>query len=329
MRAVHLTSSGYEIVEVERPSPGPGEVLVRVRACSLNYRDLMATKNPRQRRPIVPLSDGAGIVEAVGEGVTRVKPGDCVAANFFPTWLEGPVRGEYHDDALGGARDGMLAQYIVLPAFSFVPLPASLSFEEAATLPCAGVTAWNALFEANPVRPGEKVLLLGTGGVSIFALQFLKAAGCHVILTSSSDEKLERARAMGADETLNYRTTPEWDRAVWEMTGKHGVNRVVEVGGAGTLERSLKSTRHGGTVSLIGVLTGLGSIDPMLVLGRSIRLEGVYVGSVGMFERLLRAISANEITPVIDRVFPFEESSAALTHMESGSHFGKIVISVR
>ena len=328
MRAVHVTSSGYGIVVVERPSPGPGEALVRVHACSLNYRDIMIAKGFQGEKPLIPLSDGAGVVEAVGEGVTRLKVGDRVAANFFPTWIDGGIRGEYHHDALGGGRDGMLAEYVVLPASSFVLLPEDLSFEEAATLPCAAVTAWNALFETSRVLPGETVLLLGTGGVSIFALQLLKAVGCHVILTSSSDEKLQRARTMGADETLNYRETPEWDQAVWEMTGKKGVDRVVEVGGAGTLERSLKSTRHGGKVSLIGVLTGKGQIDPMLVLGRSIRLEGVYVGSVAMFERLLRMMSANDVRPVIDRVYPFEEAARAITYMESGSHFGKIVISL-
>ncbi len=327
MRAVQLTDSGYVPVEIPRPEPGPGEALVRVRATSLNYRDLLLSKNPRQRRPIVPLSDGAGEVEAVGAGVTRVKAGDRVAANFFPTWTEGPISAEAHDDALGGGRDGMLAESVVLPASALVRLPDALSFEEAACLPCAGLTAWNALFETSRMSPGETVLLLGTGGVSVFALQLVKAAGGRAIVTSSSDEKLARARAMGADETVNYRETPEWDRRVWELTGGRGVDRVIEVGGAGTLERSLRATRHGGTVSLIGVLTE-GSVDPRLVLGRSIRVEGIYVGSVGMFERLLRAVEANGLKPVIDRTFPMDEAAEALAYLETGAHFGKVVVTV-
>ena len=327
MRAIQLTDHGYELVARNDPAPRNGEALVRVRACSLNYRDLLIAKNPRQRRPIVPLSDGAGEVVALGAGVTRVEEGDRVAANFFPTWLAGPIRGEHHDDALGGGRDGMLSELVTLPASALVKIPDALSFEAAACLPCAGVTAWNAMFETSRLAPGETVLLLGTGGVSIFALQLAKAAGARVILTSSSDEKLARARAMGADETVNYRDVPDWDRAVWEMTGKTGVDRVVEVGGAGTLERSLKSTRHGGTVSLIGVLTE-GSVDPRLILGRSIRVEGIYVGSVAMFERLLTAVVANGIAPVVDRTFPMERAGEALSYLESGSHFGKIVMTV-
>jgi len=319
--------AGWKLVERDMPTPGPGEVLVRVKAASLNYRDLALAQNPRQKRPYVPVSDGAGEIVALGEGATRFAAGDRVAANFFLNWLEGEVRGAVHSSALGGAVDGMLAEYVALPERSLVRLPDYLTFEQAAALPCAALTVWNALFEQSKLAPGETVLLLGTGGVSMFGLQFAKMAGARVILTSSSDAKLERARALGADETLNYKTTPDWDKAVWQLTGRQGADHVIEVGGGGTMERSLRSTRFGGTVSAIGVLSGFDSkIDPFLIVGRSLRVNGIYVGSVAMFERMLAAMTQSRIEPIIDRVFPFAEAPQALEHLASGAHFGKLVI---
>lgn len=320
-------AAGWKLVERDVPTPGPGQALVQVKATSLNYRDLVMAQNPRQRHPYVPLSDGAGEVAAVGEGVTQVAVGDRVAGNFFLNWVDGDVRAEVHDAAMGGSVDGMLAEYVVLPAEALVPLPDYLTYEQAATLPCAAVTVWNALFEQSKLTPGETVLLLGTGGVSLFGMQFAKMVGAKVILTSSSDAKLERARALGADETINYKTTPDWDKAVWQLTGKRGVDHVIEVGGGGTMERSLRSARSGGTVSAIGVLTGFDSkIDPFLIVGRSLRVNGIYVGSVAMFERMLAAMTQNRIEPIIDRVFPFAEAPQALEYLASGSHFGKIVV---
>ena len=322
-------TDGLKMCEVEIPQPGYGQVLVRVKAVSLNYRDLMISQNPNQKMPVVPLSDGAGDVVEVGGGVTRVKSGDRVAGIFFQHWLDGDMRAEYHASALGGAIDGMLAEYVVLNADGVTKFPDTLSYEEAATLPCAAVTLWNALFEQDKLMPGETVLILGTGGVSIFALQFAKAAGAKVILTSSSDEKLERARAMGADMVINYKTTPDWDKTVWMLTEKQGVDHIVEVGGAGTLERSLKSVRTGGTVSLIGVLTGTeAQISPLNILWKSIRVNGIYVGSRGMFERMNAAIKINGIKPVIDSVFEFADAPAALKHLQAAGHFGKIVIRI-
>lgn len=315
----------------ERPSPTPGfkQVLVGVKAVSLNYRDLITAQNPKTPTGRIPLSDGAGVVLAVGDGVTQVNVGDRVAGCFFQNWAEGDVRAQIHDAALGGAIDGMLAEEVVLEEAGVVKIPDYLSFEEAASLPCAAVTVWNALFETGRLTAGQTVLLLGTGGVSIFGLQFAKAAGAKVIITSSSDEKLARAKDLGADELINYKTTPDWDKEVWTRTGKIGVDYVVEVGGGGTFEKSLKSTRSGGTVSAIGVLTGFGSkIDPFMIVGRSQHVNGIYVGSQKMFERMLTAMAQNRIKPVIDKVFPFEKAPDALRLMESGSHFGKIVVMV-
>lgn len=311
------------------PTPGPFQIVVKVYAVSLNYRDLGILGNPLQPTPRIPLSDGAGEVIAVGDGVTRVGIGDRVAGTFFQNWQAGGVFAEVHDAALGGAIDGMLAEKVLLSEEGIVRVPDHLSYDEAATLPCAAVTAWNSLVEQGNLRAGDTVLLLGTGGVSVFGLQFAKQQGARVIITSSSDEKLERARALGADETINYKTVPDWEKAVWDMTDRRGVDHVVEVGGAGTLEKSLRAVRHGGIVGQIGVLTGFQSqINPILILQKSIRLQGIYVGSRAMFENMNRALTQGSIKPVIDRVFPFDEAPTAYEYLRSGAHFGKIVVRV-
>jgi len=313
------------------PAPGSGKVLVKVKACSLNYRDLMTVKglyNPRQPLPLIPLSDGAGEVEAVGEGVSRVKPGDRVAGIFAQKWLAGPPSLALRRSTLGGPLDGMLAEYVLLDEDGLVHVPDHLSFEEAATLPCAGVTAWNALMEGgNPVKPGDTVLLLGTGGVSIFALQFARMAGARVIITSSSDEKLARAAKLGASECINYKTTPDWEKRVLELTDGEGVDHVVEVGGAGTFGRSLKAARVGGSIAMIGVLSGASSEVPVtLILMKSVHVRGIFVGSREMFETMNRAVRLHGTKPVVDEVFPFESAPDAFNLMQAGGHFGKIAV---
>ncbi len=317
------------IVELPEPSPGPGEVVVEVRACSLNYRDLTVARGGYGRAvktPLIPLSDGAGEVVATGEGVTRVKRGDRVAGIFMQKWIAGPVDDEKAASAMGGAINGMLSQRVCLNAEGLTRFPEHLSFEEAATLPCAALTAWNALFRSGGLRPGESVLVQGTGGVSIFALQFAKMAGARVIATSSSPAKLDRLKLMGADEVLNYKTTPEWDKPVRELTNGAGVDHIVEVGGAGTLPLSIKAVRRGGHIALIGVLTGGGEIDPRPILMKAIRVQGIYVGSREMFEEMNRAIALSGLRPAIEKIFRFEEIADAMRYMESGAHFGKICI---
>jgi NADPH:quinone reductase-like Zn-dependent oxidoreductase len=318
--------------ERPEPTPGPGEVKIRVRACSMNYRDLAVVRGVYLGGPVqrdtIPLSDGAGEVAAVGAGVTRFKVGDRVAGCFFPTWVDGPP--PMPRPALGSPLDGMLAEYVVLPETGVTAIPSSLSFEEAATLPCAGVTVWHGLMGAGrPLRAGETVLCLGTGGVSILALQIAKAAGARVIITSSSDDKLARARSIGADATVNYKTHPEWDKEVLALTGGAGVDVVVEVGGVGTLGRSYNAVGTGGKVALIGVLTREpGDLSPHGLMWKAANLHGIFVGSRAMFEELNRAVDATGIKPVIDKVFPFEDAAQAYAYQAAGQHFGKIVISV-
>lgn len=333
MRAYVIPAFGLDhlaLADRPEPAPGPGQVLVRVRAVSLNYRDLLVAKgqyNPRMPLPRVPCSDAAGEVIAVSGGVTSVKPGDRVCGVFCQQWLDGDLTEAAARTALGGDLDGVLAEQVVLAADGVVPLPAHLSFEEAATLPCAAVTAWNALTTGFDPK-GKTILLQGTGGVSVFALQFAKALGATVFVTSSSDDKLARACSLGADAGVNYRTTPDWDKRAKQQTGGAGVDLVVEVGGAGTLERSVKATRYGGRIALIGVLAGGAGFNPLTMMMRGITLCGIYVGSRAMFAAMNEVIAAKRIVPVIDRVFGFDEAPAAFRHLEAAGHFGKVVIRV-
>lgn len=316
------------------PMPGPGEVAVRLRAASLNYRDLLVragTSASGGSDPVVPLSDGAGEIVALGEGVTGWNPGDRVALTFFRDWISGPFSMDYHSAARGGSCDGVLSEIVVTPAHGLVAMPSSLDFAGAAALPCAALTAWHALMErGRPLKPGETVLCLGTGGVSIFALQIAKAAGARVVVTSSSDEKLDRARKLGADATINYRETPEWDREVWRITEKRGVDRVIEVGGPGTIGRSMNALAAGGVVSLIGVLTGFEPPDASLfpLVKKNASLNGIYVGSREMFVRMNAFLEDHAIAPVVDRVFTFEEAPEAYDLLRNGGHFGKIVVTL-
>ncbi|MGF1989171.1 MAG: zinc-dependent alcohol dehydrogenase family protein [Nostoc sp. ZfuVER08] len=320
------------LVDRSEPKPAAGEVLVQVKATSLNYRDLLVIEGAYgagQKYPLIPISDGAGEVVAVGKGVTRVKIGDRVAATFFQDWIYGSLTREQMKSDLGGGIDGMLAEYVVLHQDGLVILPDHLSYAEGATLPCAAVTAWHGLVTKGNISPGDSVLLLGTGGVSIFALQFAKIHGARAIATSSSDEKLARIKQLGADETINYKTTPDWEKQVYQLTNRTGVDHVVEVGGAGTLPKSLQAVRIGGRVSLIGVLSGRGSeIDPMPILFKSLTVQGIYVGSREMFEAMNQTIQQHQIKPIIDRVFPFHEAREAYRYLKSAAHFGKVVINL-
>ncbi len=333
MKSFEIQEFGVDqlkLVERAAEQPGPGQVLVRITAASLNYRDLMMVKghyNPKLKRPLVPLSDGAGVVEAVGQGVTRFRTGDRVATCFFQKWVDGPPTPEKGASALGGSIDGVLREQAVFSEDGLVAVPAGLSDEEASTLPCAAVTAWHALFEYANTAPADTVLIQGTGGVSTFALSLARAAGFRCIVTTSSPEKEARVREAGAQEVINYRETPDWDKEARRLTDGRGVDNVIEVGGSATLSQSLQAVRAYGNVSVIGVLTGR---DPSLNIGsvlmNSVRVQGIYVGSRAMFERMNRAIEFHRIKPVIDRVFPWTEFPEALRHMESQKHFGKIVL---
>ena len=319
--------------EAPIPEPGPGEVVVAVEACSLNYRDLMIVLgrySPNLQRPRVPLSDGAGVVHAVGEGVTQWKPGDRVAAIFMQHWLEGRPSVDKYRGALGGDMDGMASEYVRLPALGLVALPEYLSFAQAATLPCAAVTAWSALHKAGSITSGSTVLIQGTGGVSIFALQLAKSMGARVIGISSSDEKLARAKALGLDAGLNYRTTPNWAEWAQAETGGEGVDLVMEVGGSGTFGQSLQAARIGGAVAQIGVLSQGGEPAAItVILRKQLEVRGIYVGSRDDFKALNRALAVSRIEPVVDREFPFEQLPEALRMMESASHFGKLVVQIQ
>jgi NADPH:quinone reductase-like Zn-dependent oxidoreductase len=326
-----LGIDALQLKEKPTPRPGPGQVLVRIRAASLNYRDLLVVEGNYTRNlplPLIPLSDGAGEVMEVGTGVSRWRPGDRVAGTFFQDWQGGEITEEATKSAMGGAIDGVLSEQTLLGERGMVSIPAHLSFEEGATLPCAALTAWHALRSGN-LTCGQSVLTLGTGGVSLFAQAFARASGARIIATTGSDAKAERLRDMGITEVINYKKDPDWEKTVWELTGRHGVDLVVEVGGAGTLGKSLKAVRLGGHISLIGVLSGTtGEVNPLPAVMKKVRVQGIYVGSREMFEAMNRAIELHCIHPVIDRVFPFEETKEAYRYLKSGAHFGKVVIAM-
>lgn len=321
---------GIVLRERERPAPGPHQILVRVRAVSLNARELMILRGyyPLPVKPDVILAcDGAGEVVAVGEGVTRTQAGDRVAGSIFPHWIDGPFALDYSAQ-LGGSLDGMLTEFALLSEDAAVPIPAHLSFEEAATLPCAALTAWNALCGSAPLLPGQTVLTLGSGGVSLFALQLAKLFGTRVIATTSSADKAARLTALGADEVINYRTTPDWHLAVRDLTGGRGVDLVVEVGGAGTLAKSLKAVATEGQISMVGWLAteGGSKIDAGAFAGTVVRIRRIAVGSRAQFIAMNRAIGLHRLKPVIDRVFPFDDAIDAFRYYDAGKYFGKIVI---
>jgi len=324
--------SPLQMAEFEPAALGDRQVAVAIKAVSLNYRDILVGQNTYFSpipEGLVPCSDGAGEVVAVGKDVRGLQVGDRVASLFFPNWQGGRPDGESLAGALGAEGGGVLSEIFVSEESGLIKLPDSISYSAAATLPCAGLTAWHALFEAGSLKPGQTVLLLGTGGVSIFALQFAKAAGATVIITSSDDAKLAHAKQLGADHGINYRTHPEWQDEVRRLTNGRGVDVVIEVGGPGTLERSLASVCIGGRIAYIGVLTGLaGQANPVALIPTLASINGIFVGSRAMFANMLKAIETHRIHPVIDREFPFADAPAALEHMRSGGHFGKIVIRV-
>lgn len=336
MKAYEIQEFGIDklvLTERDDPTPGANEVVVKFHAASLNYRDFMVvsgTYNPRMKMPAVPLSDGAGEIVEIGEKVTKWKVGDRVMPIFAQRWFDGQSSEEKRRTSLGAGSqwDGVLREFGSFSEESVVAIPEHLSYVEAATLPCAALTAWNALFVSGKVRPGETVLTLGTGGVSIFAAQFAKMAGARLIATSSSDAKLARLKELGADHVINYRETEDWDKAVIDLTGGVGVDHVVEVGGAGTLARSINAVRIGGHVAMIGALTGAGNFNPVTVFMKAIRLQGIFVGSRAMMLDMLDAISVNSIKPIVDRVFEFDQIGEALAHMGNAGHFGKIVVRI-
>jgi len=333
MRAYEIKEFGVDnlaLVGRDIQKPAAGQVLVKIKAVSLNFRDVMVvsgTYNPRMKLPAIPFSDAAGEIVEIGEGVEGWKVGDQVCSTVIPGWINGGPTAASSKTAIGaGGAEGVLQEYRVFGQEEIVASPAHLSAEEASTLPCAAVTAWHALVSSGDVQIGESVLTLGTGGVSAFAIQFAKALGAQVISTSSSDEKLQRARELGADETINYREQPDWEKTVLDLTGGVGADHVIEVGGTGTLPRSVKAVRVGGHIALIGALDMAGEFNPIPVFMKAIRMQGIFVGSREMFEAMNAFISQHEITPAIDRTFALEEAQEALRYMQSGSHFGKIVI---
>lgn len=322
---------GNLIIE-ERPDPvaGPGEVLVRIKASSLNYHDFVVVMGgiPTDDGRI-PMSDGAGEVVAVGDGVTKFKPGDHVLSLFFPDWLKGEIDALGFGGVPGDGADGFAAELVAMPETAFTRMPAGYSFTEAATLPCAALTAWRGMFVEGSVKPGDWVLTQGTGGVSVFALQFAKAAGARVISTSSSNEKLERMKALGADHVINYKETPEWGRKAFELTGGRGVDEVVEIGGPGTMAQSIQACRVGGHISLIGVLTGVsGEVPTAAFFSKNLTMSGITVGSGEHQEDMIAAIEASNIKPVLDKDFPLDQIADAFAHQASQQHFGKITLSI-
>ncbi|MGE5565588.1 MAG: zinc-dependent alcohol dehydrogenase family protein [Parcubacteria group bacterium] len=335
MRAIQIRQpaslDNLTLVDMAEPAaPGPGEVTVRLHASSLNYHDYVVViggiPTPEGR---IPMSDGAGVVEAVGEGVTEFKVGDPVVSTFFPDWLEGEVPDRGFTRVPGDGIDGYARERVTMPATAFTRQPEGYSHAEAATLTCAGVTAWRALVPNGNLKAGETVLVQGTGGVSIFALQFAKAMGATVIATSSSDEKLERLKALGADHLINYKAEPNWGQAARKLTDGRGVDHIVEVGGSGTMPESITAARVGGHISVIGVLAGVaGPIPTVLIMGKNLRVIGLTVGSRRHQLDMIRAIEANAIKPVIDTHFPLDRLADAFRHQESGKHFGKICVDI-
>ena len=318
--------------EDEAPRPGPGQVTVRIRACSLNHRDLNIIgggyTSVALKPNAIPLSDGAGEVIAVGPDVRRWKVGDRVAPIFVQRWIGGDLLPEYMSSALGGPSDGVLAEQITVSQEGLVRIPAHMSFEQAATLPCAAVTAWNAAMVRGALQPGHTVVTLGTGGVSLFAAQLGLMTGARVIATTGSDAKVERLHALGVRDVINYKTTPGWDARVRELTSGRGADLVIEVGGPGSLARSIGAIRYCGHISAIGNLAGKSTIDPATLFAKRASMCGIQVGSRDMFEAMNRALEVAKLEPVIDRVFEFEEARAAYEHLASGKHFGKVVIRV-
>jgi NADPH:quinone reductase-like Zn-dependent oxidoreductase len=325
-------AEGLKLVDRPVPKPAAGEVLVKIKAATLNYRDLLTVKGgygSRQKFPLIPVSDSAGTVEAVGAGVRQFAIGDRIVGSFFENWLAGePSEAKMHS-ALGGSVDGVLCEYRLFPAHALVRTPPHLSDVEAAALPCAGLTAWGAVVKLGNVSPGQTVLTQGTGGVSLFALQFAKMCGARVIATSSSDAKIERLKGLGADATINYTITPDWGKKARDLTA-HGVDLVVEVGGVGTLNESIRATRIGGTIAFIGVLAGPPTANsrlPLMVMQQQ-RLQGVTVGSVEDLQAMCDAIAQNGMKPLIDRTFRFDQVKDAFAHMQSGARFGKVAITI-
>src|SRR6516162_9996839 len=324
--------AGLRLVDRPTPKPGPGQVLVRIKAATLNYRDLLTVKGgygSRQKFPLIPVSDGAGVVKSVGVGVRDFAAGDHVIGSFFENWLGGEPSEAKMQAALGGAVDGVLAEYRVFPAHALVKTPQHLTDVEAAALPCAGLTAWSAVVKLGGVKPGRTVLTQGTGGVALFALQFAKMCGARVIATSSSDAKIERLKALGADFTLNYKNTPDWGKKAREISGR-GVDLVVEVGGVGTLNESIRATKIGGMIAFIGVLAGPPPAESRisLMVMQQQRLQGVTVGSAEDLQAMVNAVASNGMKPVIDKTFPFDQVKQAFCYMASGAHFGKVAISI-
>lgn len=335
MKAVELTpkQGGGTLSLVARavPEPGPGEILVRVRAASLNFRDLLVMDHMYGALPprVIPLSDGAGEIAALGDGVEGLSVGQRVAGAFYPDWITGPITAAARVRSLGASLDGMLAQYALLPAHAAIPVPAHLTDEEAATLPCAGLTAWNALFTEGAARPGQTVLLIGSGGVSVFALQFARMAGLRVIILSGDADKRARLVQMGADELIDYRAMPDWQDEVMRLTGGQGADLVVEVGGPGTLEKSLQSVRVGGRVIAIGFVAQQGAgLHPRLLIGKSVQLRGMTVGSCAQFHQMNAAVSRHVLRPAIGQVFAMDDHAKAFALLRRAGHFGKIVIRI-
>jgi NADPH:quinone reductase-like Zn-dependent oxidoreductase len=333
MRAIELQAHGFEglhQVEIPQPSPGSGEILIKLRAASVNFRDLaVVTGRHRGKLPVIPLSDGVGTVIETAPDARAFKLGQRVCPIFAPGWASGPPCETSTQRSLGGDTDGVLREYMVLKAEDAVLVPEHLSDEEAASLPCAGVTAWSAVVEFGRVRPGDVVLIEGTGGVSLFALQFAKAAGARVALVSSSDEKLARAKKLGADILVNYKAEPEWGAAIRKLTDGKGVDLVVEVGGASTLAQALTALKFGGRVAQIGLLTGLAAALPLQhFVPKAAKIRGILTGSRSAFEAMTRAVALHELRPVIDRVVAFEDAGDAIAAMGKSSHFGKITIRI-